>query len=75
MEVQEAQLINDLRQRMISNEDAGKPPHFGITEDELKKAFEILRRDRRSAGESGSKPRAPVKVIDPFSLFADDKKE
>lgn len=73
MEVHEAQKLNDLRKRMLENQAAGRPPHAGIDEEELREALNILRADRRNAS-VGAKPKAPKKILDPFTLF-DSKKE
>lgn len=67
--------LNDLRRRILENEQAGRPAHYGITKDEVAAALGHLRQNRMSAAEAKAKKKtkastkAAAAKIDLQSLF------
>lgn len=56
---EEAQKLTNMQSRMLSNIQAGKPAHEGITEEELSECLSFIRKNRAaSALDSAAKPKA-----------------
>jgi hypothetical protein len=51
---EEAQEISNLHLKVLANVAGGKPPHDGISQDEVKRTLDLLRKDRAAALSAGS---------------------
>jgi len=49
MTPEEANVVSDLRLRILQNQSQGLPPETGISKDELKKAIAFCRKDYQAA--------------------------
>lgn len=53
LSIEQSQKITDLRQRMLTNAQMGKPEHDGITPEEYKQVLEMIRSNRANAVAAG----------------------
>jgi len=51
--IEEAQMLTDLRSRMLANIQAGKPAFDGLTTEEYRRALDIVRENRSAAAKAG----------------------
>lgn len=61
MEPAEAQRLTDLRSRILENERAGRPAHFGIGAEELSAGLAVLRQNRAVASARGGETTAKAR--------------
>ena len=64
---EDARTVADLRLKMVQNMRAGKPPEADIDKEELKRALEMVRKDRSIGDATGSKAKAKAPSI-PFDI-------
>ena len=57
-----ARKINDLRRKILENEEKGLPAHHGISKEDLEKALAHLRQNRTAAMEASGKKKATTKT-------------
>lgn len=71
--IEDAQFVANTRLKMVQNMQAGLLPEAGIDKEKLKKALELVRKDRSLGDATGSKAKAKAPVI-PIDLSSFMKK-
>lgn len=73
---EEAQFLNDLRMKVISNLQQKLPAHTGLEKRDVKKALEISRKEytaKQAKSTASGVPGATAAPMDLNALFTDNK--